>query len=199
MQSHKSLSLLKFTACGYLSALNRVRYEVICKGASMKFHYTMLFNLKGKTFAETNLPLLLIMELGDGRLSRRCSYKGSHWFADLVLLCPPQLSSWVPSVVVVCPLIFAVFETKMKPLCVAFLMNVNILQSEPTWKESQIKVNRIHSWKGNILGLFLLPCQSLLPPRGLSDSFSPLFTPALGLFHIRRLAARSSGKWKTPW
>ena len=97
MQSHKSLSLLKFTACGHLSALNRVRYEVICKGASMKFHYTMLFNLKGKTFAETNLPLLLIMELGDGRLSRRCSYKGSHWFADLVLLCPPQLSSWVPS------------------------------------------------------------------------------------------------------
>lgn len=112
MQSHKSLSLLQFTACGHLSALNRVRYEVICKGASMKFHYTMLFNLKGKTFAETNLQLLLIMELGDGRLSRRCSYKGSHWFVDLVFLCPPQLSSWVPSVVVVCPLIFCNFWDK---------------------------------------------------------------------------------------
>ena len=69
LQSHKSLSLLQFTACGHLSALNRVRYEVICKAASMKFHYTMLFNLRGKTFAETNLQLLLIVELGDGRLS----------------------------------------------------------------------------------------------------------------------------------
>ena len=59
----------------------------------------------------------------------------------------------------------------MKPLCLVFLVNVNVLQSEATWKESQIKVNRMHSWKGDILGLFLLPCQSLLPPRGLSLRF----------------------------
>lgn len=44
--------------CNRLSALNRVRYEVISKAASMKFHYTVLFNLRGKTFAETNLQLL---------------------------------------------------------------------------------------------------------------------------------------------
>ena len=59
----------------------------------------------------------------------------------------------------------------MKPLCLVFLVNVNILQSEPTWKESQVKVNRMHSWKGDILGLSPLSCLSLLPPRGLSLRF----------------------------
>lgn len=45
-------------ACGHLSALNGMGYEVISKAVSMKFHYTVLFNLRGKTFVETNLQLL---------------------------------------------------------------------------------------------------------------------------------------------
>lgn len=97
MQSHKSLSLLKFTACGYLSALNRVRYEVILQRRFMKFHYTMLFNLKGKTH-ETNLPLLLIMELEMAGFPAAAATKAHTVICRFGPPCPPQLSSWVPSV-----------------------------------------------------------------------------------------------------
>lgn len=77
-------------------------------------------------------------------------------------------------------------------------MNVNVLESEPIWKHSELNQSKWNrSRKEIILRLFLLPWQLLLPPRAcLLDSLvlgtlTPLWLPLTW-----RRVARVYRKWK---